>query len=144
MLKVHVHPAGESDNVGGQTLLERLGGLFTRLSHLWTDTGYKQRFRDWVSITLGWTVECVKRPVEPTGEYAQLLKDFLGEDAYAQRYRKGFYVLPRRWVVERTFAWLSFQRRLSKEYEVLPQTTEAWLYLASSRLLWKRLAKLKC
>jgi putative transposase len=144
VLKVHVHPAHESDNQGGQALLERLGKTFTRLRHLWTDTGYKEAFREWVNTPLGWSVACVKRPVESRGEYAQLLQDFLGAAAYAQRYPQGFYVLPRRWVVERAFAWLSFQRRLSREYDLLPATTEAWMYLAGTRLLGKRLVKLRC
>lgn len=52
----------------------------------------------------------------------------------------GFQVLPRRWVVERTFAWISRNRRLSKDYEVLPATEEAWISLAMSRLMTVRLA----
>jgi putative transposase len=142
-LKVHVHPADASENAGGQALLERLGDALPRLAHLWTDTGYKKTFAEWVSTTLGWTVECVNRPRKPTGEYAQLLQDFLGEEAYQQRYPDGFVVLPRRWVVERTFAWFSHQRRLAKDYEYLPETSEAWHYLANARLTWKRLVKLK-
>ena len=50
-------------------------------------------------------------------------------------------VLPRRWVVERTFAWLIFNRRLTKDYELLPRTTETWIYLAMARLMLRRLAK---
>lgn len=52
----------------------------------------------------------------------------------------GFQVLPRRWVVERTFAWLGRWRRLSKDYEEMPESTEAWIYLAMSRLMLTRLA----
>jgi len=55
---------------------------------------------------------------------------------------KGFTLLPRRWVVERTFAWLGRYRRLSKDYEFLPTSSEAWIYLASSSLILKRLAAL--
>jgi putative transposase len=54
--------------------------------------------------------------------------------------QRGFQVLPRRWVVERTFGWLGRQRRLSKDYEVLPATSEAWIYLAMTRLMLRRLA----
>ena len=144
LLQVHVHPANESENVGGQALLERLGDRFPRLTHLWTDMGYKKTFTEWVVAILGWTVECVKPPREPTGAYAQLVRDFLGEETYKQRYPNGFVLLPRRWVVERTFAWFSHQRRLAKDYEYLPETSETWLYIASARLTWKRLAKLKC
>jgi putative transposase len=53
----------------------------------------------------------------------------------------GFQVLPRRWVVERTFAWLGRYRRLSKDYEALPATEEAWIYLAMSSLMLARLAR---
>ncbi len=49
-------------------------------------------------------------------------------------------MIPKRWIVERTFAWLSFARRLVKDYGYLPQTTEAWLYLAMTRLMLRRLA----
>jgi putative transposase len=142
LLKVDVGAASLSDNQGGQALLEGLDKQFPRLQHLWTDSGYKETFATWVREGLGWTVACVRRLVEPRGEYAALLKDFLGEQVYAQRYPTGFQVLPRRWVVERTFAWFDHQRRLSKEYELLPASSEAWIYLASARLLWKRSVKL--
>ena len=55
--------------------------------------------------------------------------------------QKGFKVQPRRWVVERTFAWLNKYRRLSKDYEALPETEEAWIYLAMARLMTARLAR---
>ena len=128
-----------SDTQGGQAVLAGMQTNFPRLQHLWTDSGYKTTFAEWITAQMGWTVACVRRLVEPRGDYAALLKDFLGEETYAKRYPAGFQVLPRRWVVERTFAWLDRQRRLSKEYELLPQTSEAWIYLASARILWKRL-----
>ena len=53
----------------------------------------------------------------------------------------GFHVLPHRWIVERTFAWLSTWRRLSKDYEVLPSSEEAWIYIAMSRIMLRRLAQ---
>lgn len=141
VLKVHVHAADESDNAGGQALLTKLADQFPRVCHLWTDSGYKTGFAQWVEQTLGWTVECVRHPIAPRGDYAQVVKEFLGEQAYAARYGPGFKLLPRRWVVERTFAWLDRQRRLSKDYELLPATSEAWIYLTSARLLWRRLAQ---
>lgn len=144
MLKAYVHPASLSDTEGGQRLLDGIADILPRLSHLWTDAGYMKTFRDWVKQCLGWTVEVVKRLTEPKGDYAELVKNFIGEAAYQQRYAKGFRVLPRRWVVERTFAWLLNQRRLRVDYELLPETSEAWMYLASARLLWKRLGRVKC
>lgn len=138
VVKAKVHAADLSDTEGGQLLLEGLNEQCPRVELLWTDRGYKSTFQEWVMSHLKWRVECVKHPVEPHGEYAQLVRNFLGDAIYEQRYAKGFKLLPRRWVVERTFAWHDRQRRLSKDYEWLPETSEAWLYLSSSRLLWKR------
>lgn len=137
-----VHAACESDTEGGKRLLADANTQFPRLELVWTDSGYKQGFRAWVRDQLGWQAVCIKRPTTPKGDYAQLVRAFLGDQAYEQRYAKGFRVLPRRWVVERSFAWYDRQRRLSKDYELLPATGEAWLYLASARLLWKRLGRL--
>lgn len=131
-----------SDNVGGQALLTGITVQFPRLAYLWTDSGYKQTFAQWVRDELGWLVECVRQLVVLRGEYAEVVKAFLGEEAYAPRYPPGFHVLPRRWVVERTFAWFDRQRRLSRDYELLPESNEAWIYLASARLLWKRWVRL--
>jgi putative transposase len=136
--KVKVHEASLSDTEGGQLLLEGLDTQFPRVELLWTDNGYKSAFQKWVMQHLKWRVECVKHPIEPRGEYAQLVREFLGDELYEKRYATGFQLLPRRWVVERSFAWYNRQRRLSKDYELLPETSEAWLYLASARLLWKR------
>lgn len=142
LLKVQVQVASMQESEGGQALLETIRSpkQFPRLQHLWTDGGYKPTFVEWVKTTFGWTVEVVKPPPKPKGEYAALLRDFLGEEGYAQRYPDGFRLLPRRWVVERTFAWLVRQRRLSKDYEWLPASSEAWIYLTTSRLLLRRLA----
>jgi len=137
-VKAKVHEASLSDSEGGMLLLKGLKGHFPRVELLWTDQGYKSTFRAWVMRTLNWRVECVRHPSEPQGEYAQVVRDFLGDALYEKRYVKGFKLLPRRWVVERTFAWYARQRRLSRDYEFLPETSEAWLYLASARLLWKR------
>jgi putative transposase len=60
---------------------------------------------------------------------------------YPSDLTKGFIVLPRRWVVERTFAWLRRNRRLTKDFEGLPSTTEAWCYLGMSRLMLNRLTR---
>lgn len=142
LLKVHVQPASVQDGEGGQALLETIQSppQFPRLAHLWTDGGYKPSFVEWVQTTFGWTVEVVKPPHKPKGEYAALLRDFLGDEGFAQRYPDGFQVLPRRWVVERTFAWLLRQPRLSKDYEWLPASSETWIYVTTARLLLRRLA----
>jgi putative transposase len=140
ILKAHVHPASLSESEGGEQLLSRLKGAYPRLAHLWTDQGYKPGFVTWVETHLGWTVEVVKVPQPPRGDTGLAVRELLGDEAFERRWPKGFHVLPRRWVVERTFAWLGKQRRLAKDHELLPQTTEAWIYLSMSRLLLRRLA----
>jgi putative transposase len=140
LLKIVVHAAGLSESEGGCLLLHGLAIVFPRLRHLWTDQGYKPVFVAWVEQHLGWTVEVVKPPYTPRGDTAQAMRDLLGEPEFARRYPTGFRVLPRRWVVERTLSWFGKQRRLSKDYEFLPRTTETWAYLTMSRLLLRRLA----
>lgn len=116
LLKVAVHSAALQDSDGGRLVLSGLGQHFPRLQHLWADAGYKKAFIDWVVATLHWTVE-----------YATLLRDFLGDAEFERRYPIGFQVLPRRWVVERTFAWIVRHRRLAKDVELYPQTSETWI-----------------
>jgi putative transposase len=143
LLKIVVHAAGVSESEGGCLLLHGVANVFPRLRHLWTDQGYKPVFVTWVEQQLGWTVEVVKPPYAPRGDTAQAIRDLVGEQEFARRYPTGFRVLPRRWVVERTLSWLGKQRRLSKDYELLPRTTETWAYLTMSRLLLRRLATAK-
>lgn len=103
-----VLPADVQDRDGAKLLLEEGKDRFPRLSHLWADGSYAGGFVEWAKETLGWSVEIVKKP-----------KD-----------QEGFKVLPRRWGVERTFAWLGKYRQLSKDYERLPQSSEAMIYAA--------------
>ena len=85
---------------------------------IWADAGYAGKLIEWVWALTDWALEIVKRP----------------------RDSHHFQVLPRRWVVERTFAWLSRCRRLSKDYEALSDTTEAWIHIAMVHLMLRRLA----
>ena len=121
LLTVVVSKASVPEREGAKLLLKRaLAQHFERLGLIWADGGYTgQDFCDWVLEHCGWLLEIVKRR----------------DDA------KGFVVLPRRWVVERTFDWLYRFRRLSKDYEVLPQTSEAWTYAAVVRIMLQRLAR---
>jgi transposase len=132
VLKARVHPADVADRDGARELLAPLGESFPRLAHLWADAGYQGGFVAWVAETLGWSVAIVRKPRRwvrcPAGQEPPPLPT-------------GFQVLPRRWVVERTFAWLGRHRRLSKDYEALPETEEAWIYLAMARLMAARLAR---
>jgi putative transposase len=135
LLKAHVHPANDTEAAGGQALLAGLDRVFARLELIWVDGGYKRTFGEWVTAELGWRVEVVQHPD------AGRQQVWLPAAAPPPPPRPaGFRVLPRRWVVERTFAWLGRNRRLSKDYEARPTSEEAWLYAAASRLLLRRLA----
>ncbi len=125
LLLVVVHSAGLQDGTGGKLTLQ---ALFDRIKHsvynrwcrlklVWADGGYED-IVGWVKKQLGWTLEIVRRPANT----------------------KGFVVLPRRWVVERTFAWLGRFRRLSKDYERRTSSSEAMVYIASIRRMVKNLA----
>ena len=118
LLAVVVHAANIQDRQGGKLVLERLQGRFPNLFRIWADGGYAGQLVAWTWLCCGWFLDIVRRP----------------DGAH------GFSVLPRRWVVERTLAWLGRYRRLSKDFEVLPKTSEAWIYMAMSCLMLKRLA----
>jgi transposase len=149
VLKAKVMSAKVMDYEGIKVLLDRAQGLFPRLSHLWLDAGYRGQDKggDWVQKTLGWRVEIVRRPSKPAPEKVlmawaeQWAKEGVTIDWQELLPPRGFQVLPRRWVVERTFAWISHNRRMSKDYERLAQTSEAFIYVAMTRLMLRRLAR---
>jgi len=120
ILGVFVTPANVQEREGGQGLLERTLGFLTWLRLLWVDGGYSgEAFAQWVkTIRPKLRVEVVKR----------------SDDV------KGFKILPRRWVVERTFGWLMRNRRLVRDYERTTSSAEAWIYIAMIRLQVRRLA----
>jgi putative transposase len=115
-----------------------------RMEHLWLDAGDNGhgKGKDWVEQTLGWRVETVKAVHRYQRSWVP--NDIPPEQIDWSHYLPppGFHVIPRRWVVERAFAWLSHNRRLSKEYERLCATSETWISLALSRLMLRRLARL--
>jgi putative transposase len=147
VLKARVHSAKVPDADGIRLLLKRVRERFPRLSHLWVDAGYQGRSRRWVEEVIGVSVEVVRKPPEPVPEkvaerWAQeWAKE--GKEVDWQRLMppRGFKVLSRRWVVERTFSWLGQNRRMSKDYERLPESSEAFIYAAMSRLMARRLAR---
>ena len=120
LLAVVVHPADIQDRDGARLVLAQLLDRFPRLQVIWADGAYSGKLVAWAKTVGGWTLELVRRPAQ----------------------QHTFQVLPRRWVVERTFGWLNLQRRLSKDYEALCQTTEAWIYIAMTGLILSRLARL--
>jgi len=120
LLAVHVHPANVQDVHGAVPLLERVRDRFPKLRHVFADRVYRgKQLVDALSHCGPWTIEIVQRPPGV----------------------KGFQLLPRRWVVERTFAWFGRCRRLSRDFEGSASTEVAWLLVAHLRLLTRRLAK---
>jgi putative transposase len=139
ILLVLVHQADIQDHAGGQLLLEPLDGCFPRLQLIWVDSAYKKGgFISWVKETFGWEVEAVEHPwTGQRGVWAP--KDTVIDPEQIRP--SGFHVLKWRWIVERTFAWLSTWRRLAKDYELLPSSEEAWIYVAMIRLMLRRVAQ---
>lgn len=130
VLAVRVHRADLHDRDGGRRLLsEEPRPELPRVGLVWADGAYTAEFCKWAELELGWRVEV------PYHRNRQMWRYGLEEKP------RGFQVLPRRWVVERTFAWLSQVRRLSKDYERLPEMAVAMIYGAMSRLMLRRLVK---
>ncbi len=119
VLRVLVHSADIQDSEGAEWLLANFRSDFPTLKLVWVDQGYKD-----------WIVEDAKTYYALTLEQVQKPKE-----------QAGFAVQPRRWIVERTFAWLGRGRRLSKDYETLPESSESVVYIGSIRLMLKRLTK---
>jgi putative transposase len=121
VLKAKVMSAKVMDYEGIKPLLEHAGKQFCRLSHLWLDAGYRgeDKGKDWVEKTLGWSVELVERPRKPAPQEVlmswaeELAKEGKTVDWQKLLPPRGFQVLPRRWVVERSFAWICHNRRMS-------------------------------
>ena len=132
-MKARVDRADETDAEGAKPLLAGLAQVFLRMALVWVDGGDKRRFAAWVAAELGWRVEAVQHPT------AGVRVVWAAPGQEPPTLPSGFRVLKRRWVVERTIAWLGRNRRLSKDYEALPASEEAWIYAASVRLLLRRL-----
>jgi putative transposase len=147
VLKAKVHSAKVPDQDGIRLLLERARDRLPRLSYLWVDAGYRGRSKEWVERALGLSVEVVHRSPKPTPEKVLFAwarewhKEGRSVDLDELMPQRGFEVLPRRWVVERTFAWICHNRRMSKDYERLCATGEAFVYAAMTRLMVRRLAR---
>jgi putative transposase len=148
VLKAKVHSAKVPDQDGIKLVLETTRDPRPGLSHLCVDAGYRGRGKEWVEKELGLSVEVVPRTPKPIPEKTARIwaeewsKEGWHIDWHKLLPRRGFEVLPRRWVVERTFAWLSQNRRMSKDYERLCSTSESFVYAAMARLMVKRLASI--
>jgi putative transposase len=147
VLEVRLHSAKVPDQDGIRLLLEQVQGRFPRLSRLWVDAGYQGRGRKWVEEVRGVSVEVVRKPKKPLPEGVakrwaeEWAKEGVKVDWQRLMPPRGFRVLPRRWVVERTFAWIGHNRRMAKDYERLCATGEAFVYAAMTRLMVRRLAR---
>jgi putative transposase len=147
VLQANVHAANLQDRAAVPLLLAGVTTTFPNIQHVWVDQGYTGAGKAWIIRELGWTVTVVQHPPVmrhkwmPIGDLNNLAT-LRFEWTKVPRTQTGFRgVLPRRWVVERTFAWLGQNRRLSKDYERLCETSEALMYAAMSRLMVRRLAR---
>ncbi|MDP9864887.1 transposase [Streptosporangium brasiliense] len=126
--------ANLSDRDGAAVLLTGLGDSFPRLAYGWVDQGYRGPFLQWVKQVTGITLQVVVR--RDGG-----MRSTWAPVGAPPRIVPRFAVVPRRWVVERTFAWRGRYRRLAKDYEYLPATSESTIYLAMAFTLLHRLAR---
>jgi len=113
-----VYSGGIQDRDGAKPVCEQAKGECPRLERVYADGAYAGPLEEWVATVMDWTLEIVKRPAEA----------------------QGFVVLPKRWIVERTLAWLSRFRRLAKDYEETSSSSEAWIQISMVRLMLRRLA----
>ena len=141
LLSVVVHAADIQDREGVKFLLEPLKGRFPRISLVWVDNGYTGTGRTWIKEHMGWEVVVVSHPRRPRGMWVWPGMQITPEMVAAFKRPRGFRHLPRRWVVERTLAWIGRYRRMSKDYEYQTSSSEAMVYLTMLRLMLTRLAK---
>ena len=120
LLAVVIHAASIQDRDGAKLVLQSMVGQYPRLKLIWADEAYGGKLAQWAEDTGGWSLELMRRPPQ----------------------QRAFQVLPRRWIVERTFGWLNLQRRLSKDYEGLCETTAAWIHIAMTGLMLRRLKRI--
>lgn len=134
VLNVVVHPAEVTDRDGARLVLApRKEGELPRLKHLWADAGYREAaLREWITERLGLSLEIVQRRRRWV---------WVPKDVEPEPLPEGFEVIKRRWVAERTFAWITRNRRMSRDYEFLAHTTEALVYVSMIRMMLKRLTK---
>lgn len=119
LLAVVVHAADIQDRDGAKLLFVKAAVSFPTIALVWADGGYAGQLIAWLKSWCGWVLEIVQKLEQQIG----------------------FQVLPKRWIVERTFAWLGHSRRLSKDYEELMENSEAMIHIAMIRLMLQRLCR---
>ena len=119
LMGIVIHDANMNDREGAKLVLKNVQHKYPRLKKIIVDQGYTGELIDWTMRVFGWVLEVV---VKVAG-------------------LSGFNVLPKRWVVERTFGWFNFQRRLSKDYELLPCCSEAMIRLSMIRIMLNKIPK---
>ena len=130
VLLAAVHAADLPDRTGAPMLLSTTTqSLLPQLELVWADAAYAGAFASQLEAERGWRLEVPRHPDRQLWRYG-----------FKEKPKNAFRVLPRRWVVERTFAWLGQSRRLCRDYEWLPETSETMSYAAMSRIMLKRLA----
>jgi transposase len=134
LLKVRVHPADLHRRRGAELLRQGLAAQFPLIVLIWADIAYRG-LKDWLATTLGWKLSIVKH------WWTGLQGVWVAPGQQPPEIPQGFHVLPRRWVVERTFAWIGRNRRMARDYEHLMQTGEMLTYMAMSRVMLRRSAK---
>ena len=118
ILAVVVHAGNIQDRDGAKLVLGKLRGRYRRLKLIWADGGYAGKLIEWTASFGNWVLEIVKRSDDVVG----------------------FAVLPKRWIVERTFGWIGRYRRMSKDYEMLPASSEAMILITMINLMLHRLS----
>lgn len=114
-----VHTADIQDRDGAKLVFKRVKKYFKKLKLIWADGGYAGALIGWAKRYRNWDIKIIKRSAALAG----------------------FHILPKRWIVERTFAWLNKYRRLSKDYEYYTDTSETMIYLAMTHVMIRRLRK---
>jgi len=134
LMEVKVTAASASDLAGSKVMLEPLKELFPRLALLWGDSHYGGTLIKWLEEQLGWKMEVVR------GLGAVPDADTQASKSGKKGSKGSFKVLPRRWVVERSIAWVTRWRRLCRDHEGLPESSESFIKLSASRRMLTHLA----
>jgi putative transposase len=130
LLAVKVNAANDSDLQGAKTMLEPAKEQFPHVKRIWGDSHYGGTLLSWAKEHLEWDIEIVRGLVTDKGNTS----------TDQEQPKPGFHVLPRRWVVERSIAWITRWRRLTRDHEGLPESSETFIKISASRRMLSLLA----